>query len=70
MKKGGVDELGVRMDSSLTWRCREGRMFPPGKARRWRGVNSELLGWAAGSAAKSLGCMASRFHRGSGSRAP
>lgn len=73
MRKGGVDELGLRMDSSLTWRCREGHSSPREgqevEERVWRGVNSELLGWAARSAAKSLGCTACKFHRGSGSRA-
>lgn len=58
MRKGGVDELGVRMDSSLTWRCREGHSSPSEgqevEERVWRGVNNELLGWAAW-----LGCTVS-----------
>lgn len=39
--------------------------------RVWRGVSRELLGWAAVSPAKSLGCVrACGIHIGLGARAP
>lgn len=55
---------------------REGSVSPPSEGqelekRVWRGVNRELLGWAAVSPAKSPSCVrACGIHIGPGSRAP